>query len=202
MQALRGKAWTSQYSQAWSHLWDDVVARNLQAKLHLPRSYEPAVEGLVHRLDQEEKKSFALEVFKRLFAMVPHSESFFKQSNTRLIFIVGRALDMCMNIYKEPTRLVNEITSLGIRHIMWNIPTTYFDPFVQCMLDEAIARYGASQQAIEGLEWSMRIIASIMVDTIDEGSSALVEAVVLNRPKAVKKALTDYARKDRAPACL
>lgn len=154
------------------------------------------------RLDQAEKNSFGLAVFKRLFDAAPRSESYFKQSNTRLCFIVSRALEMSMEIYQEPTRLANDVTSLGIRHIMWNIPTTFFEPFLQAMLDECLFRYSTHPLGVEGLEWALRIIAGIMVQTIDEGSSPLIEAVVRNRPKAVKKALADYPRRDRAIACL
>merc|ERR1712151_1384892 len=69
LQALRGKAWTTQHSQAWSHLWD-IVGGSLQAKLHLPAKYEKEVSGLVGRVDEEETKSFAMAVFKRLFDAV------------------------------------------------------------------------------------------------------------------------------------
>merc|ERR1712228_800843 len=139
------------------------------------------VQKLVTSLDQAEKTSFAFSVFKNLFDEAPVAQDYFKQSNTRLIFIVSRALDMCTELYQEPTRTVNDIVSLGIRHIMWNIPTTFFEPFVRVMLCECNARYSEHPLAIQGLKWSLTVISHIMVQTIDEGSSPLITAVVLNK---------------------
>lgn len=70
------------------------------------------------------------------------------------------------------------------------------------MLDEARKRYRDHPAALEGLQWSLTVIARIMLQVIDEGSSTLITAVVLNQPKAAKKALGDICRRDRATMSL
>jgi len=200
LRSLLPKSWSIAHEQAWIQLWDKTEAI-LTANMGLPAKYEKAVDKLVNSMSPEEKSQFGLNAFNRLFDAEPHSEDHFKTSNARLSMLAGKSLELSMQMYKEPTRVMNEVTSLGLRHIMYNIPTAYFEPFVQGIVDE-IRCFTDDEEAIEGVEWTMTQIACIMVYTIDTGSTPLLRAVVSNDPKMVRKALGNESRKNRAAACL
>jgi len=200
LRSLLPKSWSIAHEQAWIQLWEKTEAL-LTSNMGLPAKYEKAVDKLINTMSEEDKAKFGLNAFNRLFDAEKRAEDHFKTSNARLSMLANRSLDLSAQMYKEPTRVMNEVQSLGLRHIMYNIPVAYFEPFVQGIVDE-IACFTDDQEAIDGIEWTMTQIACIMVYTIDTGSTPLLRAVVSNDPKAVRKALQGESRKNRANACL
>jgi len=200
LRSLLPKSWSIAHEQAWISMWDGIE-EILNKNRSLPAKYEKAVEKFVSTLPDDEKKQFGLNAFNRLFDKVPKAESHFNTSNARLSILAAKGLDMAMDMYKTPTRAVNEVTTLGLRHIMYNIETSYFEPFVEALVEE-VRMFTTDELVIEGLEWSLSQIACIMVFTIDEGSNPLLKAVIANSPKMVKAALAGVARNKRAEACL
>jgi len=200
LRSLLPKSWSIAHEQAWVSMWD-AVEQILNANRALPAKYEKAVEKFVTTLPDDEKKTFGLNAFNRLFDKVPKAENHFNTSNARLSILAAKGLDMAAAMYSTPTRAVNETTTLGLRHIMYNIETSYFEPFVQSMVEE-VRNITTDELVIEGIEWALMQIACIMVFTIDEGSNPLLKAVIANSPKMVRAALAGVARKDRADACL
>jgi len=200
LRSLLPKSWSIAHEQAWIAMMDGVE-QILHANRALPGKYEKAVERFVSSLPDEEKRQYGLNAFNRFFDKVPKAENHFNTSNARLSFLAAKGLDMAMDMYKTPTRAVNDTTTLGLRHIMYNIETSYFEPFVQALVEE-LKNITTDELVIEGIEWSLMQIACIMVFTIDEGSNPLLMAVIANSPKMVKAALAGVARKDRAEYCL
>jgi len=142
-----------------------------------------------------------MSVFIRLFKKIPDTENYFKQNNERLIFIVTRALEMSGEMYAEPARVIADTMQLGLRHIMYNVPSQYFEPFVLCCVEELEA-YTTDPLAVEGVAWTLTHIAALIVRIIEETATPLIRAVLANSPKQVKKALGEYSRQDRAASAI
>jgi len=200
LRSLLPKSWSIAHEQAWVSMMGGVE-QILHTNKTLPAKYENAVEQFVSTLPDEEKKQYGLNAFNRFFDKVPLAENHFNTSNARLSVLAAKGLDMAMDMYKTPSRAVNNNTSLGLRHIMYNIDSSHFEPFVQALVEE-LRNITTDELVIEGIEWSLMQIACIMTFTIDEGSNPLLKAVIANSPKMVKAALAGVARKDRADACL
>jgi len=84
---------------------------------------------------------------------------------------------------------------------MYNISLDFFEPFVQGIIEELKVTTD-DVVAIEGIEWTLSLTATIMINTINEGSNPLLSAVVANDPKMIRKALQPVARSKRAEVCL
>jgi len=200
LRSLLPKSWSMGYEQAYIRMWD-MVEEILTLSAPLPAKYEKAVSQVLPQMTDEDKKKFGLNAFNRLFDAVPKSEDFFNTSNSRLSVLATRALEMACEMYKDPMRVLNETFSLGLRHIMYNVPTDFFSHFVSSIVEE-LREFTTDLVAIEGVEWTLTTIGAIMVYTINEGSNPILRAVISNNAKEVRKALAPQARGNRAAACL
>mmetsp|Transcript_127272 Transcript_127272/g.407038 ORF Transcript_127272/g.407038 Transcript_127272/m.407038 type:complete len:350 (+) Transcript_127272:354-1403(+) len=139
LRSLIGDVWSGMHEQSWSRMWS-MVEEKLEPSLALPAMYERAVANLTSEMAPEDKRKIGMEAFKQLFRKLPDTEKYFKQNNERLCFFVTRAIEMSGEIYQDPVRLINDTLSLGLRHIMYQVNTQYFEPFVFCMLEEGPER--------------------------------------------------------------
>ena len=57
-------------------------------------------------------------------------QDYFKQSSSRLLFIVHQIFQITVEIYQDPPKMVDELSALGLRHVGYGIPTMFFSPFV------------------------------------------------------------------------
>jgi hypothetical protein len=200
LRSLLPKSWSISHEAAWSTMWDMVQAI-LTTTLPLPGKYEKAVNAAIADMSEEDKKKYGLNAFNRFFAKQKKAEDHFNTSNARLSVLAIHGLELCADIYKEPTRLCDMVTSLGLKHIMYNISVEYFDAFVEAMVEE-LECWVKDPNAVAGVEWAMTQIAAIMIYTIREGSNPLLQAVITNNQKKVRAALAPLAKKDRAATCL
>jgi len=195
LRALLPKSWSVQHERAWSTFWE-AVEETLAANMHLPLKYEKAVEKAVSQMTREDKQQFGLNAFNRLFDKAPRAEDHFNTSNSRLSTLATNVIDLCVEFYSEPTRTVDVVTSIGLRHIMYNISVDYFEPFVESLVEE-LGCFIEDPIAVAGIEWVLTQIATIMIITINQGSNPLLRAVVANSAKAVRAALAPIPKKDR-----
>jgi len=137
LRSLLPKSWSMGYEQAYIRMWD-MVEEILTLSAPLPAKYEKAVSQILPQMTDEDKKKFGLNAFNRLFDAVPRSEDFFNTSNSRLSVLATRALEMSCDMYKDPMRMLNETMSLGLRHIMYNVPTDFFTHFVSAILRSCV----------------------------------------------------------------
>jgi hypothetical protein len=56
------------------------------------------------------------DIYAKFFAIAPAGQDFFKQSNTYLHLIATKVLVMVLDMYKDPVRMVDDISALGLRH--------------------------------------------------------------------------------------
>jgi len=192
--------WDTQHEQAWLWLWDSVDAL-LGASLQLPKKYDKKVDSWVNGLERQERRDLSMSVWKRMFAADPQTESFFKQSNERLIFIVEKALEFSAKIYAAPTQVDTEIRALGLRHIMFGAQPKNFSLFVK-MMEEELKDRKVEDTTIDGIIWTLTIIACIMSRTVEEGSTPILMAALSNNPKQLKKVLGQQPRGNRSQSML
>ena len=65
-----------------------------------------------------------------LYADTPAGQGYFEQSTTRRHFIADKLVEMTLDMYEEPRRMVEDISALGLRHVGYCIPTDLFGAFV------------------------------------------------------------------------
>jgi len=194
LRPLLPRLWDANHEHAYEWLWD-TIAEDLNKSIELPKKYHFKVDNLVTDLSLDEKRTIGLNVFKRLFVLNPKTESLFKQNNERLAFIVRRAMEFSLQIFSSPAETVTELIALGLKHIMWQIPTEYFEPFLVCCLQEVQDKCGSDN--LEAFAWALEIVASTLVLTIKDGSNPILTAVLNNNPKAVRRELGNLPRVQR-----
>merc|ERR1719450_1971918 len=95
-----------------------------------PAQHQRALEKLWSSLDDKQQDLVRREVYSKFFGLAPAGQDFFKQSTTRLHFIADRIVSMTLEIFKDPLKMVEDISALGLRHVGYGIPTELFGPFV------------------------------------------------------------------------
>eukprot|EP00930_Biecheleria_cincta_P004831 TRINITY_DN105760_c0_g1_i1.p1 TRINITY_DN105760_c0_g1~~TRINITY_DN105760_c0_g1_i1.p1 ORF type:complete len:575 (+),score=140.58 TRINITY_DN105760_c0_g1_i1:14-1738(+) len=198
--ALLPEAWDAQHEGAWIKTWECIAAQ-LEKTLVLPPRYEIPVRKFVTGMAEKDKHQIGLKTFERLFKEHPKAENYFKQNNARLASFVVKSLDMSVQLFQEPQRMVAEITQLGLRHIMFQASTRFVQPLVSSIVAE-VQRTCKDALTVEGVNWALCIIGSIMFRTIETGATPILKAVVRNDVKGLKKALSKTPKGDRNQAIL
>merc|ERR1712216_15379 len=157
--------------------------------------------SMIINLDHSTKRELGFAVWKTLFDEQPAAENLFKQSNEKLCQIALKGMEFVGRIFDEPKAVVNEVTSLGLRHIMWQVDAKWFIPYVE-VYTRTVSEYCDGEVAVEGFSWALSIIACIMSRTIVDGNTPILQAAVTNNVKAMKKALGDRPRGTRNLDCL
>jgi hypothetical protein len=202
LRSLLPKSWSIEHDQAWTFFWE-LLSGMISEYQALPAKYEKAAVNLMSNMADAEHKEWGVGAFNRLFETQPGAEFFFKSSNARLNILAGKGLELAVEMYRDPMLTLNQTTSLGLRHVMYNVSIDFFEPFVHAIVEELKSRTPESEWlGVEGVEYTLTLIATIMVNTINDGANPLLRAVIANSAKDVRKALQPLARKDRAEACL
>merc|ERR1711953_1495369 len=192
--------WDTRHEQAWLWLWESIDVQ-LKESLKQPAKYEKHVARWVENLERNERRAIAMAIWTRMFQKDPEAERVFKQSNERLIFIVEKAFENAAKIYQNPSETREYIQGLGLRHIMFGAKPSNFVMFVGCMKEELMDR-GVEQIAVDGIDWSINVIATIMARTVEQGSTPILMAALSNNAKELKKCLASQPRGCRAKAML
>lgn len=129
-----------------------------------------------NRFSEKEKEAMRDEVYNRFFQVAPAGQEYFKQSNTRLHFIATRAMDMTSELFHDPWEMTEQISALGLRHVGYGIPTHLIEPFAQSFVEVLREQAPEEQTALEGFEWSLLLVAKILIRVIQEGSTIVMKA--------------------------
>merc|ERR1719450_734718 len=162
-----------------------------------PAVQEKALTKLYGSLDENSQALVRREVYSKFFALAPAGQDFFKQSTTRLHFIADRIIAMTLEIYKDPKKMVEDISALGLRHVGYGVPTHLFGPFVTACV-QVIRTLTDDDMAEEAFRWSLSLISRILTRVITEGSTIVMKAINQNSGKALKKAVGCAPRGRRA----
>eukprot|EP00930_Biecheleria_cincta_P053684 TRINITY_DN3929_c0_g1_i1.p1 TRINITY_DN3929_c0_g1~~TRINITY_DN3929_c0_g1_i1.p1 ORF type:complete len:1171 (-),score=241.12 TRINITY_DN3929_c0_g1_i1:233-3745(-) len=196
IRSLVPKAWDSAHEVAWNWLWDNVE-RMLKKDLDKPAARERYLGRFLGSLEEDTKQIIRQEVYVKFFALAPGGQDYFKQSTTRLYFIADKILDMSLDMYKEPTRMADDISALGLRHVGYGIPTEFFGPFVTGCVEVARELTG-DETLTDAFGWSLGLISRVLTRTINEGSTIVMKAINTDNAKQVKKAISCAPRGKRA----
>jgi len=196
LRSLCPKDWDGDHEVSWGWLWENVerMLKNLMGK---PQVQEKALERLIMSLTEDSVNYLRREVYKRFFALAPAGQDYFKQSTTRLYWIADKIVEMTIEMFREPRKMVEEISALGLRHVGYAIPTEFMAPFVSGAV-EVVRTMTTDENAIDGFQWSLTLISKILVRTILEGSTIVMKAINTNKEKALVKAISVSPRGKRA----
>merc|ERR1719401_2307780 len=162
-----------------------------------PAVQEAALSSLFASLDEGQLGMVRREVYSKFFALAPAGQDYFKQSTTRLHFIADKLVVMVLDMYKEPKRMVEDISALGLRHVGYGIPTDLFGPFVSgCVA--VVRNLTEDDMAADAFRWSLSLISRILTRVINEGSTIVMKAINANSGKMLKKAVGCAPRGKRA----
>jgi len=196
LRSLVPKDWSSQHEVAWEWLWETVerMIKTLLGKLSTQRR---ALEAFLSSLDETQVDFIRKEVFSRLFAIAPATQDYIKVSAARLHIIADKIVAMSLDIYKDPRKLVQDISALGLRHVGYGIPTELFGPFVTNVIN-VISSLTDDELAQESFRWSTGLIARILVRVVGEGSTVVMRAINANSARQLQRAVASAPRAKRA----
>merc|ERR1719199_830099 len=129
LRSLLPQDWDSNHEVAWTWLWDNVE-RLILSTHGKPPEWEKALGKFLDSLDEDQKFEIRADIYATFFAMAPTGQDYFKQSNTYLHFIAERVIQMTLEIYRDPAKMVDDLSALGLRHVGYGIPIEMFGPFV------------------------------------------------------------------------
>eukprot|EP00438_Fugacium_kawagutii_P011228 Skav228658 [mRNA] locus=scaffold2369:179694:197246:+ [translate_table: standard] len=119
--------------------------------------------------------------------------------------IAERTLELMLAMYRVPKEVVDELSSLALRHVGMSIPVEFFPPFVQAAV-EAVQDVTGDETVITAFRWSITLIGKILSRTVNEGrdvsSTLVMRAITLDNALAVRKAVSVTARGERASQLL
>jgi len=196
LRSLLPKDWTTQHEVAWSWLWENVE-QTLMKNMGQPPIWEKAYGKLLDSIDEATGFQLRKDIYQKFFSLAPAGQDFFKQSNTYLHLIATKVLVMAIDMYRDPVRMVDDISALGLRHVGYAIPTEYMPPFASACV-EVVQGLTKDQVCIDGFQWSIGLIAKSLVRTILEGSTIVMKAVNLDTQRSMTKALSVAPRGDRS----
>eukprot|EP00429_Kryptoperidinium_foliaceum_P017564 CAMPEP_0176041224 /NCGR_PEP_ID=MMETSP0120_2-20121206/20446_1 /TAXON_ID=160619 /ORGANISM="Kryptoperidinium foliaceum, Strain CCMP 1326" /LENGTH=529 /DNA_ID=CAMNT_0017374625 /DNA_START=30 /DNA_END=1616 /DNA_ORIENTATION=- len=151
------KDWGSLHEVSWSWLWENVE-RLLKSMMGKLAKQEVALNAFLNSLDEAAKMTIRNEVYAKFFAMAPAGQDFFKQSTTRLHFLADKWMVMTLDMYREPKRMVDELSGLGLRHVAYSVPADLFGPFVSAAV-QTVRMLASDDFAEESFRWSMSLIS-------------------------------------------
>jgi len=201
MRSLIPKRWDTMHEKAWAWIWDSIDTQ-LKLSLALPSKYEGPVNRFISEMDPTTMGDIGLKVWLRMFVKEPAVENVFKQSNERLKWIAIQAMLYSAAIYRDPTSMNVQMQQLGLKHIMFRVNPAYFALFVECIDEELKERVECDENTINGINWSLTVIACILARTVEAGSTPLLIAALNNNVKALKYELSIQQRGKRGMAML
>ncbi|CAL1147444.1 unnamed protein product [Cladocopium goreaui] len=207
LRSLAPKDWDTEHEVAWNWLWENVE-RILKGQLGKPKSLERALTHFIASWSEEQAMFFrkacgklpmargvVRELYKRFFALAPSGQDFFKQSST--YFLADRVVEMTVEMFREPRKMVQEISGLGLRHVGWGIPPELFGPYTSGAV-ESVRSMTTDDNTQSAFRFSLSLIAKILVRAVSEGSTLVMRAINTNQESAMKKAIAIAPRGKRA----
>eukprot|EP00439_Symbiodinium_sp_Y106_P016127 s5481_g2.t1 len=196
LRSLVPKIWGVEHEVAWTWFWDNTE-RMIKRQTANIKGYQRAADRFIRHLTDDVVTQMRKDVYKVFFGQAPKGQDYFKQSSTRLNFIADKVLEMSLEMYKRPRRMVEEISALGLRHVGYGIPTELFAPFIEAW-SQVLQMMLVEEKAASSVRWSLTLISKILVRTILEGSTIVMKAINTNSAKRFRKAIAISGRSQRA----
>jgi len=178
-----------------------MVERLIVKNMGSPPIWEKALKRFDDSQDEASTEELYGKIFARFFVAAPSGQDFFKQSNSRLQFIAKRAIEMASELLRDPWKMVDDLSALGLRHVGYGIPTDLFAPFVTAAL-EVIRDACQDTQICEAFRWTLGVISNMLVRTVTEGSTIVMKAINVNSARMLRKAISYSSRASRVTRLL
>eukprot|EP00434_Breviolum_minutum_P018136 symbB.v1.2.015999.t1/scaffold1207.1/size131524/1 len=196
LRSLFPEEWGPPYEEAWNWLWS-TVERLLRKELKKPRARERLLGRFLGSMEEELAEKIREQVYDIFFELAPGGQEYFKQSATRLNYIADRGMELSHALYKDPCATVDEIAALGLRHVGYAVPIELFEPFVEAWRMVLLELTG-DEALVDAFHWSFRLLAQLLVRTIQQGATLVMRAINTNSAPQVRKALSYAPRKKRS----
>lgn len=196
LRSLLPRDWTTQHELAWVWLWESIE-RLLYSTMGKPTHWEKALSRFLGSMEEDQAFEFRAAIYAKFFAACPAGQDFFKQSNTYLHTMAAKIMNMTLDMYKEPVRMTDDISALGLRHVGYGIPTEYFGPWAGVWL-EVLQNYTEDETLIQSMRWSLGLITKSLVRTILEGSTIVMKAINVNSRNHLNRAIACAPRGERS----
>eukprot|EP00933_Yihiella_yeosuensis_P015429 TRINITY_DN1346_c0_g1_i2.p1 TRINITY_DN1346_c0_g1~~TRINITY_DN1346_c0_g1_i2.p1 ORF type:complete len:1124 (+),score=272.40 TRINITY_DN1346_c0_g1_i2:107-3478(+) len=196
LRSLVPKDWNGDHEVAWTWLWENVE-RMLKSLMGKPCIMEKALERFIMSFNEDNLNYLRREIYARFFALAPAGQDYFKQSTTRLYWVADRVTELTMEMYRDPKKIREDISGVGLRHVGYDIPTEFFAPYVTGAV-EVIRSMEADEMAEEAFRFSLSLIGRMMVRTVNEGSTIVMKAINVNSASQLRKAVSCAPRGKRA----
>lgn len=196
LRSLIPDEWDMNHEVAWNWLWENVE-RVVSSTVPLPQPYEKAVRSFMFGLQEEQLQTIRIKTYADFFTRCPAGQEYFKQSTTRLYFILDKINEMTVEMFASPLKLVEDISALGLRHVGYGVPIELIPTFVACVSD-TIAEFTTDDMAPKAYSWCLTLISKILSRVIMEGSTVVMKAINTNSEVELKKAISLAPRGQRA----
>ena len=225
LRSLLPKQWSTLHENAWEWLWT-TVARNLNESTMKVRAFKPYNAKLFKNLTEDHLNRFRVDIFTAFFAKSTASQDLFKQSQSRLRYIADRVLQSSCDMFqKNKDETLDDLSALGLRHVGYGIPIELFGPFADCCVEvmhpmimefenpvvstkmiwcpkdkahQISEKEIPEHMMLEGFRWSISLTARVLVRTIMDGSTAVMQAIHFDDSKRLRRALQDAPRVERS----
>eukprot|EP00929_Paragymnodinium_shiwhaense_P071889 TRINITY_DN36508_c0_g1_i8.p1 TRINITY_DN36508_c0_g1~~TRINITY_DN36508_c0_g1_i8.p1 ORF type:complete len:951 (-),score=147.50 TRINITY_DN36508_c0_g1_i8:964-3816(-) len=187
--------WTPEHEVAWTWMWEKVK-NMLNESMAKTRVWEQALAGLLRGIDEATGYQLRRDVYTLFFSLCPEGDQHFKQSKGTLHLIASKIFSTTLDIYRQPCKMVHELTQLGLRHVGYGIPIETFPPFTMALL-EVLASVKPERDAWDAFRWSIDLVSKMQMRVISEGSTIVMEAIKVNSLKALQSAISCAPRGDR-----
>ncbi|CAE7763094.1 unnamed protein product [Symbiodinium pilosum] len=97
LRSLIPDEWDMDHEVAWNWLWENVE-RVVSSTVSLPRPYEKAVRNFMFSLEEDQLQTVRIKTYALFFTRCPAGQEYFKQSTTRLYFILDKINEMIIEI--------------------------------------------------------------------------------------------------------
>eukprot|EP00927_Polykrikos_kofoidii_P002426 TRINITY_DN1096_c0_g1_i13.p1 TRINITY_DN1096_c0_g1~~TRINITY_DN1096_c0_g1_i13.p1 ORF type:complete len:1086 (+),score=186.39 TRINITY_DN1096_c0_g1_i13:79-3336(+) len=195
LRSLLPKDWTTQHEVAWSWLWE-LVEKNVMKNMGMPAKWEKAYAKFLDGIDEDTGFRLRRDIYARFFALAPAGQDYFKQSNTYLHLVSTKVLNMVLDVFRDPVRMIDDISGVGLRHVGYGVSAEFFSPFASSTV-EVVATFTSDEMAIEGFKWSIGLMAKSTMRTLIEGSTIVMKAINVNTKKSMRKAISNAPRGER-----
>jgi len=196
MRSLLPKTWSTAHEVAWKWLWE-TVEKLLQPNLGRPQKWRSILSKFMSKLDEDTLVQLRGDLYNHFFTTCATGQDFFKQSTTYLHLILSRVMNMVLEFYSEPVKLVDQISALGLRHAGYGITPEIVVPYVASHIAIVTKYCRGDPQVVEAYQWSLQLISKILSRTLVEGSTIVMKAINQNSYRGLQKAVGCAPRGDR-----
>ena len=119
LRSLLPKDWTTQHEVAWSWLWD-LVERQVQTNMGMPAKWERAYASFLDGID--EATGFNLR--RDIYLTLPGAcwTGLLQTIKHKLAPRFHEVLTVALDLYRDPVRMVDSISDVGLRHVGYGTP--------------------------------------------------------------------------------